>query len=301
MPARLTDRRIAREVDPPRRDRWAEVPAYLRGARSTLYRDVAFEESNNLLAFPTLVGARLFDQSTRKAMFQRALVAIAGVDRDTLKTCPATDKLWAAHLGFALVPVVHRGARHFVPRHRLHDCRSVDARSRLARDRADRVHVRSRALPVGLVLSGVSLAVRAPDGGASGGRSPRRFLRIAIRLAMSFGLAWVIAVFLELAIFSDTIGDKIKRDHVTVNQPVFQKIEQYQAELSAEIEQRRKNLAALETLYRDELPRPPFPRRPSPRSSANSSSRSRGSMLRRTSFVPSCGRSRSRSRPTRRT
>ena len=35
-------------------------------------------------------------------MIQRALVAIAGVDRDTLKTCPATDKLWAAHLGFAL-------------------------------------------------------------------------------------------------------------------------------------------------------------------------------------------------------
>ena len=35
-------------------------------------------------------------------MIHRALVAIAGVDRDTLKTCPATDKLWAAHLGFAL-------------------------------------------------------------------------------------------------------------------------------------------------------------------------------------------------------
>ena len=104
----------------------------------------------------------------------------------------------------------------------------------------------------------------APDGDASGGRSPRRFLRIAIRLAMSFGLAWVIAVFLELAIFSDTIGDKIKRDHVTANQPVFQKIEQYQAELSSEIEQRRKNLAALETLYRDELAAPAVSETPEP-------------------------------------
>ena len=35
-------------------------------------------------------------------MIRYLMVAIAGVDRETLKTCPATDKLWAAHLGFAL-------------------------------------------------------------------------------------------------------------------------------------------------------------------------------------------------------
>ena len=81
---------------------------------------------------------------------------------------------------------------------------------------------------------------------------------------MSFGLAWVIAVFLELAIFSDTIGDKIKRDHVTTNQPVFQKIDQYQAELSSEVEQRRKNLAALETLSADELAAPAVSETPEP-------------------------------------
>ena len=88
---------------------------------------------------------------------------------------------------------------------------------------------------------------------SSGGRSAKRFLRIGIRLAMSFGLAWVIAVFLELAIFSDTITDKIKRDFVTINQPVFQKIEQYEAQLSRDIEQRRSTLASLETLLRSEL------------------------------------------------
>src|SRR6185295_9707173 len=103
----------------------------------------------------------------------------------------------------------------------------------------------------------------APDGRAGGGKS-RRFLRITIRLGMSFGLAWVIAVFLELAIFSDTITDKIKRDHVTVNQPIFQKIEQYQAGLGAEIEQRRKSLAALESVYREELAREPVVETPEP-------------------------------------
>src|SRR5439155_1596043 len=74
---------------------------------------------------------------------------------------------------------------------------------------------------------------------AGGGRSARRFLRIAIRLAMSFGLAWLIAIFLELAIFSDTIGDRIKQDHIAINQPVYQKIEQYEAGLGNEIAQLR--------------------------------------------------------------
>src|SRR5262249_14765240 len=102
------------------------------------------------------------------------------------------------------------------------------------------------------------------DGDPGSGRSARRFLRISIRLAMSFGLAWVIAVFLELAVFSDTISDKIKRDHVIANQPVYQRIEQYQAQLGAEVEQRRKELAALEALYRDELAAPPVSEAPEP-------------------------------------
>ena len=36
-------------------------------------------------------------------MIQRLLWHIAGVDRATLATCPVTDKVWAAHLGFSLV------------------------------------------------------------------------------------------------------------------------------------------------------------------------------------------------------
>lgn len=69
----------------------------------------------------------------------------------------------------------------------------------------------------------------------------------------SFGLAWVIAVFLELAVFSDTITDKIKRDHLVANQSIFKKIEQYEAQLGDEIEQRRQRLAELEKMYGREL------------------------------------------------
>ena len=36
-------------------------------------------------------------------MIRRALYQIAGIDRETLATCPATDKMWAAHLGLSLL------------------------------------------------------------------------------------------------------------------------------------------------------------------------------------------------------
>src|SRR5678816_4893001 len=142
-------------------------------------------------------------------MFHRALVAIAGVDRDTLKTCPATDKLWAAHLGFALVLsfLVVLGISFHATGYMIADPRVRGAVSLVI---ALTVFMFDRALYQSDWFYQGFLWQSGPDGGASGGRSPRRFLRIAIRLAMSFGLAWVIALFLELAIFSDNRRAKAK-------------------------------------------------------------------------------------------
>ena len=75
-----------------------------------------------------------------------------------------------------------------------------------------------------------------------------RFVRIFVRLAISFALAWIIALFLELAIFSDTITDQIVRDHVKANQSTYQKLERYEQALDDDIAARRKSLAALEAI-----------------------------------------------------
>jgi len=78
-------------------------------------------------------------------------------------------------------------------------------------------------------------------------------LRMAIRLTISFGIAYVLSLFLELAIFSDTIGEKIKHDHLAANKLIYEKIELYEAQLNSEIAQHRKDLTALEALYQREL------------------------------------------------
>ena len=198
-------------------------------------------------------------------MIRHALYLIAGVDRGTLETCPATDKVWASHLGFALCLsfVVVFGISFHATGYMIPDPRvrgTVSLVIALTVFMFDRALYQSDWFYQGFLWqSGAQI-----DGDPSAGRSARRFLRISIRLAMSFGLAWVIALFLELAIFSDTISDKIKRDHITANQPVFQKIEQFQAGLAAEIDQRRRSLAALETVYRDELAKAPAAEIPEP-------------------------------------
>jgi hypothetical protein len=78
-----------------------------------------------------------------------------------------------------------------------------------------------------------------------------RFTRVAMRLSLSLGLAWVIAMFLELAIFSGTISEKIERDRVAANQPIFDKVGQFEIELKAESERRRAGIAELEAVQRN--------------------------------------------------
>ena len=189
-------------------------------------------------------------------MIQRLLWHIAGVDRPTLTTCPVTDKVWAAHLGFSLVLsfTVVLGISFHATGYVIADpwvrllAATVVALTVFMFDRA---LYQSDWFYQGILQRGFDPA--GPDDRPDRWRPLRRFFRITIRLTISFALAWIIAVFLELAIFSDTISEKVKRDHLAGNQPIFQKIEGYEAQLDREIEQRRQQLVAAEALYRREL------------------------------------------------
>jgi hypothetical protein len=190
-------------------------------------------------------------------VIRKALHLAAGVDPETLARCPASDRMWATHLGFSLCLsfVVVFGV-------------SLYAIAYFVTDTWIRVGV---ALVVALTVFMFDRALYQSDwfyqgvlwprrGDANGGGrrgSFSRFARVGIRIGISICLASVIAIFLELAVFSDTITQKIKQDHLRVNGPVYQKIEQYERELADDIARRRKDLAALEAQYRDELARSP--------------------------------------------
>jgi hypothetical protein len=188
-------------------------------------------------------------------MVQRVLCQIAGIDRQTLSSCPATDKLWASQLAFSLLLsflVVFGITFHATG----YVITSMWLRLLAATVIALTVFMFDRALYQSDWFYQGALAESARQEESNPRRSVGRFVRIGIRLTISFGLAWVIAVFLELAIFSDTINDKIKRDHIGANREIFQKIEGHETRLDAEIAQRRRNLAAAEVLYRSEMSAP---------------------------------------------
>jgi hypothetical protein len=192
-------------------------------------------------------------------MFRRALWAVAGIDRQALETCPATDELWAAHLGFSLILsfTVVLGISLHATSYIVED---PSLRFLVATVIALTVFMFDRALyqsdwfSQGFFRHGYADA--ESDNGSQSRRAWWRFFRIAIRLSISFALAWMIALFLELAIFSDSITDKIKRDHLISNQPVFQKLDRYEAATDLDIAHSRQNLATVEALYREKLSEP---------------------------------------------
>lgn len=193
-------------------------------------------------------------------MIRRALVSIAGVDHKVLSTCPATDRIWAVHLGLSLCISFVVG------------CGIVfQSTEYLVEDVWKRVVI---ALLIALTLFMFDRALFQSDwffqrdiGGAEADlqtgngwwRSTSRALRMSLRLLISVSIAWVIATFLELAIFSDAITEKIHLSRVELNRAIYEKIDRFETQLDADIERSRNSLASLEELRRNELVTPPSP------------------------------------------
>jgi hypothetical protein len=192
-------------------------------------------------------------------MIQRVLGIIAGVDRKTLASCPASDKLWATHLGASLCLsfVVVLGVSFHATGYMIG---SVWTRLMVSGVIALTVLMFDRALCQSDWFYQGTLWNTAPiQSSAEAKQTAWRFVRVGVRLALSFGLAWVIAMFLELAIFSSTINEKIEADRVAANQPIYTKIATYEAGLNAEAKRRQADIEQLEALHRAALTEQPAP------------------------------------------
>lgn len=194
-------------------------------------------------------------------MLQRLLYFIAGVDRELIARCPPTDRIWAMQIGFSLCLsfLVVFGVSYYALGYIVG---STPLRASIAVVIALTVMMFDRALfqsdwfVQGAFWLDDDQSKKVGEGLR---RSVWQFVRITARLAISLGLAWVIALFLELALFSDAISQKIDRDRVAGNRPIYEQIDKYASGLDREIAESRAQLTAIEQHQRELLAQAPLP------------------------------------------
>lgn len=162
---------------------------------------------------------------------------IAGVNYPVLLRCPTTDRIWAAQLGISLLLSfsVIGGIAYFSTGYVMPDgpLRAVVA------------------LVVALTIFLFDRALFQSDwfrreGSGDFWDGVQRYWPIPIRLLISFSLAYVLATFLELAVFSDTISEKLREEYASANAELLAKVDELDAELQARIDDRQDLLRGLE-------------------------------------------------------
>ncbi|MGE3988796.1 DUF4407 domain-containing protein [Pseudorhodoplanes sp.] len=180
-------------------------------------------------------------------MFSRIFYYLAGIDQRIISECPATDRLWATHLGLSLLLafVVVFGISFHATGYVVD---GLPMRAVVSLVIALTIFLFDRAIYQSDWFSQGLLVI----GGREQPLDRRRAARITVRLAISLALAFILSIFLELAVFSDTISAKIKQNHLKTNQNTFDDIKKAEAAYDAEIASRKTRLVDLENTYSKE-------------------------------------------------
>ncbi|MBY0320958.1 MAG: DUF4407 domain-containing protein [Reyranella sp.] len=173
------------------------------------------------------------------------------MDPAVLEDCPATDRIWAAQLGFSLILnfIVVFGLTYYSVGYFLGE-----------------FHVRLFvALVVAAVLMTfdralfqfdwftVALLHEARDVDREHSASLRRviafarpFWRLSLRLLISLAIAYTLSVFAELAAFDEAIREKIVATNTVENEPYRQKVSGFEKGLDEKLAERRAAIGRLE-------------------------------------------------------
>lgn len=173
------------------------------------------------------------------------------MDPVVLEDCPATDRVWAAQLGFSLALnfIVVFGLTYYSVGYFLSEVHT-------------RVFV---AFMVAAVLTSfdralfqfdwftVALLHEARDLDRERTSSLRRFLalarpfwRLSFRLLISLAIAYTLSVFAELAAFDEAIREKIVATNFSENEPYRQKVSAFEKGLDEKLAARRATISRLE-------------------------------------------------------
>lgn len=173
------------------------------------------------------------------------LYSIAGIDSELMGRCPKTDSIWGAQLGawlvisFLLVFMVSLQSMSYLPGIET----NLPARIVIAVLIASTIFLFDRALyQSDWFCHGYFQRNGLPQAGDKS--TDRKLARIVVRLLISCLVAYGLSTFLELAIFSGSIMDRLEQAHRAANAPSIGKLEQYRKDQEAEVAHQRSTLDA---------------------------------------------------------
>lgn len=178
------------------------------------------------------------------------LCRVAGVDPVALEDCPATDRIWAAQLGFSLILnfVVVFGLTYYSVGYFLgegHVRVFVAFMVAAVLTTFDRALFQFDWFTVALLHEARDLD---PDRASPFRRLAafvRPFWRLSLRLLISLAIAYTLSVFAELAAFDDAIREKIVADNFSENDLYRQKVAEFEKGLDEKLAARHAAIARL--------------------------------------------------------
>ncbi|MBV8187453.1 MAG: DUF4407 domain-containing protein [Alphaproteobacteria bacterium] len=166
----------------------------------------------------------------------RLFCRIAGVDPAALEECPVTDRIWAAHLGLALVlnffvvfGLTLYSVGYFLP--------ELYSRVLVALVVAAVLMMFDRAL---FQFDWFTVAMLHEVRELHRGRktllqgvlaAARPFWRLSLRLLISLAIAYTLSVFAEIAAFDGAIRERLTADNYSENQPFRDRLADFEKEL----------------------------------------------------------------------
>jgi len=199
-------------------------------------------------------------------MWNRWIRRVAAIDEGLMRDVPKYDRIWATHIGYMLLltfvilfGIVYMSIGYFGASQIVFDAStntlSLHANNKSTTDTIISIVI---ALVIASMIFMFDRAIYQSDWFAQApyriemskreriGLFFGKLWRVAVRLAISLGLAFALSTFVELYIYESQLLDTMQKNHLQENKTIYNDIKQFSINQKKEIEERQQQLKELE-------------------------------------------------------
>jgi len=199
-------------------------------------------------------------------MWNRWIRRVAAIDEGLMRDVPRYDRIWATHIGYMLLltfvilfGIVYMSIGYFGASQIVFDAsNNTLLLTSNSKSNADTIISIVIALVIASMIFMFDRAIYQSDWFAQApyriemskreriGLFLGKLWRVAVRLAISLGLAFALSTFVELYIYESQLLDTMQKNHLQENKRIYDAIKQFSVDQKEEIEQTEKEIKELD-------------------------------------------------------